>query len=100
MLMRGVPVAAATAVKWGLVDEIVESASLCDAAGALAAELATGPTFSLGHTKELLNIRVTEGLASVLRAEAQAVEMTIRSADVKEGIRAFTERRDPVFTGH
>jgi 2-(1,2-epoxy-1,2-dihydrophenyl)acetyl-CoA isomerase len=100
MLIRGVTVDAATAAEWGLIDDVVRSASLDETAAALAAELAAGPTFSLGHTKDLLNRRAPGSMASALLAEADSVEATIRSADFKEGIRAFVERRDPVFTGH
>lgn len=100
MLLRGIEVDAATACEWGLIDEVVDSEQLDDATLAMSAELAAGPTCSLGHTKELLNRRAPADLGSALRAEADAVEATIRSADFKEGIRAFTERRDPVFVGH
>jgi 2-(1,2-epoxy-1,2-dihydrophenyl)acetyl-CoA isomerase len=99
MLLRGTPVPAETAAEWGLIDEVVDTDSLGEAAADLAEELAAGPTFSLGHTKALLNRRAPSDLASALRAEADSVEATIRSADFKEGIRSFRERRDPVFSG-
>jgi 2-(1,2-epoxy-1,2-dihydrophenyl)acetyl-CoA isomerase len=99
MLLRGAEVGAATALEWGLIDEVVAGDRLDDAAFALAAELAAGPTFSLGHTKELLNSRAPSELTNALRAEADAVEATIRSADFKEGIAAFSEKRDPTFGG-
>jgi 2-(1,2-epoxy-1,2-dihydrophenyl)acetyl-CoA isomerase len=100
MLLRGITLDAETAADWGLIDEVVDPASLDETAFALAAELAAGPTFSLGHTKDLLNRRAHGDLAGALRAEAGSVEATLRSADFKEGMRAFMERRDPVFTGH
>ena len=99
MLLRGREVDAATALDWGLIDDVVDADGLDAAALALAEELAAGPTFSLGHTKNLLNSRAPDDLASALRAEADSVEATVRSADFKEGIRAFSEKRDPIFGG-
>ena len=99
MLLRGRPVSAPTAAEWGLIDEVVAPDGL-DAAGVdLAAELAAGPTFSLGHTKALINDPVTGGLDAALVQEAKSVEATIRGTDFKEGLRAFAERREPAFTG-
>lgn len=99
MLLRGVELDAVTALDWGMIDEVVDTDSIDDAAAALAAELAAGPTFSLGHTKDLLNRPASGDLSSTLRAEADSVEATIRSADFKEGMRAFAEKRDPIFAG-
>jgi 2-(1,2-epoxy-1,2-dihydrophenyl)acetyl-CoA isomerase len=99
MLMRGTPVDADTAAAWGLVDEAVAPESLDATAAALAAELAAGPTFSFTHTKALLNKPPLAGLEAALSQEAASVEATLRSTDFKEGLRAFIERRDPVFSG-
>jgi 2-(1,2-epoxy-1,2-dihydrophenyl)acetyl-CoA isomerase len=99
MLLRGMPVTAETAAEWGLIDDVVDADSLAASAVALAEELAAGPTFSLGHTKALLNRGAPADLGAALRAEADSVEATIRSADFKEGILSFRERRDPVFSG-
>jgi 2-(1,2-epoxy-1,2-dihydrophenyl)acetyl-CoA isomerase len=100
MLLRGVGVDATTAVQWGLIDTAVKRCDLDSAAFEQAAELASGPTFALGHTKALLNHRSPRDLSAALRAEADGVEATIRSTDFKEGLLAFAERRQPVFTGH
>ena len=100
MLLRGTVVDASTAAGWGLIDEVVAVGDLEGAAVRLAAELAAGPTFSLGYTKRLLNNPAAAQLDEVLRQEAAAVEATVRSADFKEGLRAFSERRDPEFGGH
>lgn len=99
MLFRGGTVDAGTAAAWRLIDEVVELDSLDDAGFALASELAEGPTYSLSHTKALLNSPPMGGLAAVLLEEAKSVEATVRSADFKEGLRAFTERREPAFGG-
>jgi 2-(1,2-epoxy-1,2-dihydrophenyl)acetyl-CoA isomerase len=99
MLLRGSKIDADTALLWGLIDEVSPEAALAKTTEKLAAELAAGPTFSLGHTKHLLNRWAPATLDAALAAETHAVEATVRSADFKEGLRAFTERRDPAFTG-
>jgi len=99
MLLRGTAVEAPTAAEWGLIDEVVAAGDLDRVTAGLAAELAAGPTFSLGHTKRLLNNPVPAHLDEVLRQEAASVEATVRSADFKEGLRAFSDRREPVFGG-
>jgi 2-(1,2-epoxy-1,2-dihydrophenyl)acetyl-CoA isomerase len=99
MLLRGTVIDAATAADWGLVDEVIPADDLDDAAVRLADELAAGPTFSLGHTKQLLNSRAAVQLDEALWREAASVETTVRSADFKEGLRGFSERREPVFGG-
>jgi 2-(1,2-epoxy-1,2-dihydrophenyl)acetyl-CoA isomerase len=100
MVLRGIPVDAVTAVTWGLADEAVALDSLDSTAAALATELAAGPTYSLGHTKSLLNNPASAGLDAALSQETKSVEATVRSADFKEGLRAFVERREPVFSGN
>jgi 2-(1,2-epoxy-1,2-dihydrophenyl)acetyl-CoA isomerase len=100
MLFRGAPVDATTAAEWGLIDDVVAPESLDSAAAALAAELAAGPTYSLGHTKSLLNNPIADSLDEALSQESRSVEATVRSADFKEGLRAFLERREPVFGGN
>jgi 2-(1,2-epoxy-1,2-dihydrophenyl)acetyl-CoA isomerase len=100
MILRGIPVDAATAAQWGLVDEVVEPAALDSVAGDLASELAAGPTFSLGHSKRLLNRQVSAQITTALAQEAASVEATVRGADFKEGLRAFMEKREPEFNGH
>jgi 2-(1,2-epoxy-1,2-dihydrophenyl)acetyl-CoA isomerase len=99
MLLRGFPVDAKTAVEWGLIDDAVSNDSLHGAGSALARELAHGPTYSLGHVKGLVNEPAPAGLDGALSQEAASVEATVRSADFKEGLRAFGERREPNFTG-
>lgn len=99
MLFRGVQVEAPTAVEWGLIDSAVTPETLDDEGATLARELAQGPTYSLGHTKSLLNEPALTGLNGALSREAASVEATVRSADFKEGLRAFSERRDPNFSG-
>jgi 2-(1,2-epoxy-1,2-dihydrophenyl)acetyl-CoA isomerase len=99
MLYRGTTVDAFTALEWGLVDQVVGGPALEAMGAALASELAAGPTYSLGHTKRMLNGPPQATIDTALTQEVASVEATVRSADFKEGLRAFAERRGPAFTG-
>ena len=63
------------------------------------ARLAAGPTVALGLGKRLVNRSLDGDRSASLAEEAMAAEINMTSADGQEGIRAFTERRKPVFRG-
>ena len=65
----------------------------------LAVRLAAGPTRSLGLSKRLLNESFETDLTRALDREGAYQSMAATSADLHEGMAAFTERRDPNFTG-
>jgi 2-(1,2-epoxy-1,2-dihydrophenyl)acetyl-CoA isomerase len=88
-----------TALDWGLIDELVDPATLEAAARRMAEMLASRPTQALAATKRLLHDHAVTDLDQALDAEAMAVELTVRSNDFKEGMAAFAERRPPRFTG-
>ena len=64
-----------------------------------ALRLASGPTVALGLTKWLLHTAAEHTLEAHLRDEAFALELSSRSEDFREGLRAFVDKRDPGFTG-
>jgi 2-(1,2-epoxy-1,2-dihydrophenyl)acetyl-CoA isomerase len=99
LLVLGTAIDGSTAVDWGLVHRAVPTGQVDDAARALAEQLASGPTVSLGLTKWLLHTSAEHSLDHHLRDEAFAMELSSRSDDFKEGLRAFSEKRDPRFTG-
>ena len=67
--------------------------------GVLAERLAQGPTRGLGLTKRVLNRAGSASLADALEYEAQIQEIAMRTADHREGVAAFLEKRPPRFTG-
>jgi 2-(1,2-epoxy-1,2-dihydrophenyl)acetyl-CoA isomerase len=93
------PIDAPTALAWGLIHDVVPDAELDAVARRRAAALAARPTQALAATKRLLHDNATTGLSQALHAEAMAVELTLRSNDFKEGMRAFFDRRSPDFDG-
>ncbi|MFD0690716.1 enoyl-CoA hydratase/isomerase family protein [Actinomadura fibrosa] len=87
------------AVEWGIAHAAVGADEVPGAAEDLAAELAAGPTVALGLTKALLNAAPDNDLRRHLAEEAYAMELSSRSPDFREGMRAFAERRAPDFGG-
>jgi 2-(1,2-epoxy-1,2-dihydrophenyl)acetyl-CoA isomerase len=87
------------AVEWGIAHTAVDAGTVHTVAGELAGQLAAGPTVALGLTKTLLNSAGARDLRSQLADEAYAMELSSRSPDFREGMRAFAERRGPRFDG-
>jgi len=87
------------AQEWGIVTRVLPDGECLDAAAALAAELASGPTKAYGVAKRLLQSSWGESLESQMEYEAHAIADMARTADAKEGITAFLEKRKPVFRG-
>lgn len=99
LLVLGEAIDGTTAVDWGLGHRAVPAADVDAEASALARRLASGPTVSLGLTKWLLHTSAEHTLDQHLRDEAFAMELSSRSEDFREGLKAFAEKRDPDFTG-
>jgi len=99
MLLLGEKVSGATAADWGLIHEAVPTAELDAAAEKLVQALATGPTVAIGLTKQQLLRSSDVPLARALSDEALALELAARTADFREGLKAFSERRSPDFRG-
>lgn len=90
---------AAEARQWGVVDEVVEHDALVERAAAFAAELAAMPTRGIGMTKRLFDRAPASALDEQLEWEAQLQTAATRTADFREGVDAFLEKRDPSFQG-
>ena len=99
MMLLGEPLPAATAAEWGLIWKVVEDAALMSEADALAAKLAQGPTVGLGLIKEALNRSLESTLDTQLDAERDLQRVAAASADFREGVAAFLEKRPAKFTG-
>jgi 2-(1,2-epoxy-1,2-dihydrophenyl)acetyl-CoA isomerase len=99
LIFFGDDLPAAEAHRMGLVNRVVPAAELRVTAVDWAARLAAGPTVALGLGKRLVNRSLDGDRAASLAEEAMAAEINMTSADGQEGIRAFAERRKPVFRG-
>jgi 2-(1,2-epoxy-1,2-dihydrophenyl)acetyl-CoA isomerase len=83
----------------GLVNKVVPRAELMDEVAAWAARLAAAPTKAIGVAKYLTNRALDTDRATALWDESVGQELVVGSADCKEGLAAFAERRRPVFRG-
>jgi 2-(1,2-epoxy-1,2-dihydrophenyl)acetyl-CoA isomerase len=99
LMLLGDKLPAPTAKEWGLIWDHCDGGELAERALTLATTLSTQPTRAFGLTKQLLNASSTNDLAAQLALEERLQGEAGRSADFTEGVRAFLEKRAPVFTG-
>ena len=99
LMMLADKVNATDAVSMGLIHRVVEGGRLAEEALALARDLAKRPTRGLGLIKRALTASATNGLDEQLALEAQLQAEAGSTADYREGVRAFLEKRPPVFVG-
>lgn len=99
MLLLGEKIPGEVAAAWGLIHSAVPADELDAAAADVVQRLACGPTVALGLTKQLLNRGLELPLEQALANESFGLEVSSRTGDFREGLKAFTERRPPDFTG-
>lgn len=90
---------AATALEWGLINEVVAPDQLAATAAEWGGRLASGPTTALSLIKSQLDAGARSTFDDALEGEARAQHIVYTTEDMAEGFTAFFERRDPRFTG-
>ena len=93
------PLTAEAAQSLGLVNQVFPPEALAEAVRGIAAKLAQGPTRAFGLTKRAMNKALLVSVDEALDYEAYLQEGAGRSADHREGVAAFLEKRPPSFTG-
>jgi len=99
LLLRGHAIDAQEAWRIGLVDRVVPAGELMPAARALAIELASKPPLAVRAILEAVTRGLDMPLTEALAHEAALFGLTAATEDMREGTRAFLEKRPPVFQG-
>jgi 2-(1,2-epoxy-1,2-dihydrophenyl)acetyl-CoA isomerase len=90
---------AATALDWGLINEVVAPEELAEVAQRWGQRLANGPTVALSLMKAQLDAAESITFDQAMEDEARAQHIVYTTKDLVEGMTAYMERRDPTFTG-
>ena len=99
LMVSGRKVAATEALEWGLVNQVVPPERLLEEASRLATHYASAATCAIGHIKRNLDYAESHSLEETLAVEAVSQAECGASADHKEGMQAFLEKRSPVYQG-
>jgi enoyl-CoA hydratase/carnithine racemase len=99
LLFTGRSMGGEEAERWGFFNRLVAPDDLLDSAHALAASLASGPTFAHGMTKTMLDHEWDMSIPAAIEAEAQAQAICMQTRDFERAYRAFLARERPVFEG-
>ncbi len=98
-IFSGDMISAQQAAAWGLVNRVVPHDQLAEAAREWGQRLAAGPPIVIALAKRGIYRSMESDLASALEYEAYAQRVVWGTEDAAEGIKAFVEKRPPVFQG-
>ena len=99
LVLTGAPITAHEALTMGLVNRVVPAADLLRDARALAEELSAKPVVALRYAMAAINQGLEMPFAEGCQLEAALFGLAAATDDMREGTRAFLEKRKPVFKG-
>lgn len=99
LILSGLPFSAAEAEAWGLVNRVLPADELLEATLATAGRIASNGPISVRQAKQAISRGLQMSLADGIAFEIEAYNRLIPTADRREGVLAFNERRKPNFQG-
>ena len=99
LALLAAPLAAEEALSWGLIARLAEDETFLPETRALAEQLASGPAVAYGLTKAALDAAFDNSFEAQLDLEAASQQRAAATADFREGLAAFKEKRAPRFRG-
>ena len=99
IVLTGKPFDAETGAEWGIVNKVCEPDQLLDDAIATARTIAENAPIGVRQAKKSLDKATELDRNSGYAFEIEAYNLTVPSEDRMEGVRAFNEKRKPVFKG-
>jgi enoyl-CoA hydratase len=99
MALLAEKIPAATAFEWGMISHLVDDDDFEAQLESVVQALATGPTMSYQWIKRALTASTLTELPGGCAIEVEGQNTLTRSADFREGVRAFVKRRQPEFRG-
>lgn len=100
LCLLGAPITAERALQLGIVNKVVSAAELEAETQKLAEQLASAAPLALRGTLDIINVGGECGIEEGLQYESAQFGLMFSTDDMREGTRAFLERRKPEFTGH
>ena len=99
MILTGEPITSQEAEKIGLINRVVPASELEKTVRDLAQKLVKGPSMAIGLAKQAMKKNLGLDLVEALKVEAEFQKICLQSADHREAVRSFLERREPIFEG-
>ena len=98
-LLTGTPCSANEAKDWGIFNKVCEDSDLLNEALTTAKRIASNAPISIKQAKKALNVSTQMDLKNGYAFEIEAYNRMVPTEDRQEGIRAFNEKRKPIYKG-